>query len=125
MLECRGERDALFLISSRGAPRLWTTSVNKGDTGEGGVREWKGEILESGRTVISHRDIGYNLLQCSFPLYKLLVFSIGCMELGSEFLRSSKAPVHVRTTRTVHADLDLAPLEELCILTWLSHTERL
>jgi hypothetical protein len=95
--------------------------VNKGDTWEG-VSEWPGGSPESVRTIVSHCDIGHNLLEGRLSLYKLLVFSIGCMELSSEFLRSSKALVHARATRTVvDADLNLAPLEELCILTWLCH----
>lgn len=79
----------LFLISSSGVPKHWTTSVNNGDTNIHVSRRDGTERQKTIPTVIAHSDIGDNLLQDCLALHVFLVLRLCCLQLGAEFLSGS------------------------------------
>ena len=76
---------SLFLISSNGVPRHWTTSVNNGDTLEAVFEPFPSGTLTV-LTVVSHRNIRNNFLQNSFSFREFFVLRFGRLKVGTKLL---------------------------------------
>lgn len=118
----KSKDDSLFLISSKGMPRHWTTSVNSGDTGTTGTAMGHSpSAAESGKA----HGLSFPIVIFATIFFSTVFLFTNFLSLDSAACSSARNSCTARPVGNHHAaagqttHLDLASLEELGILAGL------